>query len=140
MPTAREHLAAAASRRFFYAVGGRNLSADKNTGVLERYDTRSDTWKKLAAMPTPAGSLGAAVVNGQLVAVGGEAPSAIIDRVQGYNLTTQTWAQLAPLPKARHGLGAVAVGHTLFAVGGAQAPGHTESSAETDALDFGDNR
>jgi non-specific serine/threonine protein kinase len=138
MPTPREHLAAAASRRFLYAVGGRELSADTNTGALERYDTKTDTWKKLAAMPTPSGSLGAAVVNGQLVAVGGEAPTAVIAQVQSYNLTRQRWARLAPLPTPRHGLGVVAVGHTLYAVGGAKAPGHAESTDETDALDFGD--
>ena len=71
-------------------------------------------------MPTPAGSLGAAVVNGQLVAVGGEAPRDVINAVQSYNLTTKIWATLAPLPIARHGLAVVGLGHTLYAVGGAQ--------------------
>lgn len=89
-------------------------------------------------MPVPSGSLGAAVVNGQLVAVGGEAPTSVITDVQSYNLTTKVWAKLAPLPTPRHGLGVTAVGHTLYAVGGARAPGHAASADEADALDFGD--
>ncbi len=138
MPTPREHLAAAATRRFVYVVGGRDFSANSNSGVLERYDARNDRWTKLASMPAPGGSLGAAVVNGQLVAVGGEAPTDAVARVQAYNLTTERWAELPPLPTARHGLGVVALGHTLYAVGGATAPGHADSTDEADALDFGD--
>ena len=38
MPTPREHLGAASDGRYLYAVGGRELSADKNLGTLERYD------------------------------------------------------------------------------------------------------
>ncbi len=139
LPTPREHLAAAATRRYVYVVGGRELSSAKNTGALERYDARNDRWTKLAAMPTPAGSLGAAVVNGQLVAVGGEAPRDVINAVQSYNLTTKIWATLAPLPVARHGLAVVGLGHTLYAVGGAQAPAHAASTDDADALDFGDD-
>ncbi len=38
LPTPREHLGAASDGRYLYAVGGRALSADQNTGTLERYD------------------------------------------------------------------------------------------------------
>ena len=41
MPTPREHLGAASDGRYVYAVGGRELSADKNVGALERYDPRA---------------------------------------------------------------------------------------------------
>ena len=37
-PTPREHLGAASDGRYLYAVGGRDLSADKNLPTLERYD------------------------------------------------------------------------------------------------------
>ena len=36
IPTPRDHLAAVADGRYFYAVGGRALSADKNLGAVER--------------------------------------------------------------------------------------------------------
>ena len=51
LPTPREHLGAASDGRYLYAVGGRALSADQNTGTLERYDPQSDTWTKLDSMP-----------------------------------------------------------------------------------------
>ncbi|MBH0121855.1 hypothetical protein I0Q12_20975, partial [Rhodococcus sp. CX] len=38
LPTPREHLAGATDGTYAYAIGGRNLSSDKNTAALERYD------------------------------------------------------------------------------------------------------
>ena len=38
MPTPREHLAAVSDGTYVYAVGGRFLSADKNSAALERFD------------------------------------------------------------------------------------------------------
>ena len=42
LPTPREHLAAASDGRYVYVVGGRNLSSDKNTKLIERYDPRAN--------------------------------------------------------------------------------------------------
>ena len=53
MPTLRDHLAGVSDGKFFYAVGGRVLSADKNLGAVERYDPATNTWTRLPALPTP---------------------------------------------------------------------------------------
>ena len=94
IPTQRDHLAAASDGKYVYAVGGRGLSADKNFTALERYDPGSDSWKKLPDMPVAAGGLGAAIVAGRLVAVGGESPTSVIDAVQSFDLKTSKWSKL----------------------------------------------
>jgi non-specific serine/threonine protein kinase len=136
IPTPREHLAAASDGRSLYAVGGRELAADKNSGALESYDPVADEWKRLPSMPTPAGSLGAAIVRGNLVTVGGEDPTSVFDDVQAYDLTTQKWSELPPMTTPRHGLAVVAINDVLYAIDGALAPTHAESTNVGEALDF----
>jgi non-specific serine/threonine protein kinase len=136
MPTPREHLAAASDGRYLYAVGGRDLSADRNTGALERYDPATDRWTKLAPMPKPAGSLGAAIVRGHLVAVGGEGPDSVLGAVQSFDLRAGAWSELPDMRTPRHGTAVAAFGDTLFAVGGARSPGHAGSTDVAEALEF----
>ena len=136
IPTPREHLAAASDGRALYAVGGRELAADKNSAALESYDPVADEWKRLPSMPTPAGSLGAAIVRGNLVAVGGEDPTDVIDEVQAYDLSTRKWSELPPVTTPRHGLAVVAINNVLYAIAGALAPTHAESTNVGEALDF----
>jgi non-specific serine/threonine protein kinase len=138
IPTPREHLAAASDggSGYVYAVGGRELSADQNSGALERYDPATDAWEELPPMPTPSGSLGAAVVERHLVTVGGEDPASIVKTVQSYDIRTQKWAELPDMLTPRHGAAVVGVGQTLYALDGAEAPTHAESTAAAEALDF----
>ena len=83
IPTPREHLGAASDGRYVYAVGGRELSADKNVGSLERYDPAADSWQELEGMPTASGSVGAAYAGGRVVAVGGESSTSASDARSG---------------------------------------------------------
>ncbi|MEA2346521.1 MAG: hypothetical protein QOG62_308 [Thermoleophilaceae bacterium] len=138
IPTPREHLAAAADggAGSVYAVGGRELSADKNSAALERYDPERNQWVKLPNMPIPAGSIGAAVVQGQLVVVGGETPTTVLKDVQSFDLTTEKWSVLPNMIAARHGMGVVGIGNTLYVIDGALAPTHAQSTATGEALDF----
>ena len=64
--------------RYVYAVGGRFLSADKNSAAFDRFDPRSGTWETLVDMPTPRGSYGATYIDGRIVAVGGEDPTQVL--------------------------------------------------------------
>jgi non-specific serine/threonine protein kinase len=136
LPTPREHLAAVSDGRFLYTVGGRELSADRNARALERYDPRADRWTKLASMPIASGSLGAAILKGRLIAVGGENSTRVLDTVQSYALKSGRWSQLAALPTPRHGLGVAAFGDSLYALGGALGAGHLQSTAKVEALDL----
>jgi non-specific serine/threonine protein kinase len=137
IPTPRDHLGAASDGRYLYAVGGRDLSSDKNFGALERYDPVRDSWKKLKSMPTASGSVGAAYVGGRLIAVGGESPTSASNAVQAYEIQKQAWSRLPNLLSARHGVAVTALNDdSLYAVGGAATPGHVQSSQEAEVLDF----
>src|SRR5947209_1527037 len=124
LPTPRDHLAAASDGTFVYAVGGRNLSADKNLGALDRYDPSAKKWSKLPDLLTPRGDLGASVVGGRIVAVGGESSTGVFPVVESFDITKQQWSSLPPMRTPRHGIAVATVGTSVYAVDGAQVPGH----------------
>jgi non-specific serine/threonine protein kinase len=134
IPTPREHLAAASDGRFFYAVGGRVLSPDKNSRALERYDPAADRWQRLPDMPTPRGGLGAAIADGHLFAVGGETSTDALGQVESYDLAGRSWSAARSMRTPRHGLAVAAIGRSLYALGGAPKPGHASASATAEVL------
>ncbi|QDC12762.1 kelch repeat-containing protein [Rhodococcus ruber] len=136
LPTPREHLAATTDGTYAYAVGGRDLAADKNVATVERYDPGTDTWTALPDMPTPRGGLGVTHLDGRIVAAGGEEPTRVLADVEAFDLITGTWSELPPMGVARHGLVVATVGTTVYAVDGAQRPTHAQSTALAEALDF----
>jgi N-acetylneuraminic acid mutarotase len=136
IPTPREHLAAASDGRYLYAVGGRDLSADKSSTAIERYDPADDSWTELAGMPQAAGGLGAAYAGGRVIAIGAEGTTAASDAVQGYDIRNDTWSRLPALPRARHGVAVAAVGDAVYAIGGATSAGHLGSTKEAEVLDL----
>jgi serine/threonine-protein kinase PknK len=121
---------------YVYTVGGRFLSADKNSAALERFDPGSGTWTKLVGMPTPRGSYGAAYVDGRIVAVGGEEPTMVLNVVEMYDIAEGKWSTLPPMPTARHAEVVATVGNTVYCIGGANRPTHEGPIATVEALDF----
>lgn len=136
MPTPREHLAAVSDGTYVYALGGRFLSADKNTAALERFDPQAGSWIKLGDMPTPRGSYGAAFIDGRIVAVGGEEPTQVVGVAEMYDIADGTWTTLTPMPTPRHAEVVAAVGNTVYCIGGANRPTHEGPVATVEALDF----
>jgi N-acetylneuraminic acid mutarotase len=136
MPTPREHLAAASDGRYLYAVGGRDMSADKSSTAIERYDPADDSWTKLDGMPQAAGGLSAAYAGGRVVTIGAEGATAASDAVQAYDIRNDRWSRLPALPRARHGVAVAAVGDAVYAIGGATSAGHLGSTKEAEVLDL----
>lgn len=136
MPTAREHLAAVSDGTYVYAIGGRFLSADKNSAALERFDPVSGSWTRLVGMPTPRGSYGATYIDGRIVVVGGEEPTMVLNVVEMYEIADGKWTTLAPMPTARHAEVVATVGNTVYCIGGANRPTHEGPIATVEALDF----
>ena len=136
LPTPREHLAAVSDGVYVYAVGGRNLSADENSPAFQRFNPASGTWDDLPDMPTPRGSYGAAMIDGRIVAVGGEEPTRVLATVEMYDITTKKWTTQAPINTPVHGQVVAAVGSTLYCIGGADRPSHEGPVATVEALDF----
>ncbi|OBG69075.1 serine/threonine-protein kinase [Mycobacterium sp. E3305] len=136
MPTPREHLAAVSDGTYVYAIGGRFLSADKNSAANERFDPQSGAWTKLVGMPTPRGSYGATYIDGRIVVVGGEEPTMVLNVVEMYDIADAKWSTLAPMPTARHAEVVATVGNTVYCIGGANRPTHEGPIATVEALDF----
>jgi N-acetylneuraminic acid mutarotase len=120
IPRRRDSLAAATDGRHVYAVGGRWGSYERNVAFLERYDPATDTWTQLPPMPTARGSIGADIVDGRLVVVGGETVAGALDTVEGYDLASGEWRPFPSLPEPRHGAAVVTVGSRLYTLGGAE--------------------
>jgi serine/threonine protein kinase/N-acetylneuraminic acid mutarotase len=136
LPRPREHLAAVSDGVYVYAVGGRFLSADKNSAEFDRFDPETGKWDKLLDMPTPRGSYGAAFIDGRIVAVGGEEPTRVLATVEMYDIADGKWTTLAPIGTPRHGEVVAAVGNTVYCIGGANRPTHEGATATVEALDF----
>jgi non-specific serine/threonine protein kinase len=134
IPTPREHLAAASDGKYAYVVGGRNLSPDKNSAALERFDPATNTWQKLPNMPTPRGGLGAAIAGGHLLAVGGESATSAIGAVESYSIKAQRWTKAPSMRTPRHGIAVAAIERSLYALGGAPRPGHASATSTAEAL------
>ena len=120
IPRRRDSLAAATDGRHVYAVGGRWGSYERNLAFLERYDPATDTWTSLPPMPTARGSIGADIVDGRLVVVGGETVAGALDTVEGYDTASGEWRPFPSLPEPRHGAAVVTVGSRLYTLGGAE--------------------
>jgi serine/threonine-protein kinase PknK len=136
MPTPREHLAAVSDGTYVYSIGGRFLSADKNSAAFERFDPQSGTWTKLVDMPTPRGSYGATFIDGRIVAVGGEEPTRVLGVAEMYDIADGKWSTLPPMPTPRHAEVVATVGNTVYCIGGANRPTHEGPVATVEALDF----
>ena len=136
IPTPREHLAAGSDGRYVYAVGGRELDPGLNLKALERYDPRSDSWQRLPDMPAALGGLGAAFVQGRLVAVGGETSTDVLGTTLSYDIASERWSGAARLGTPRHGMTVVGFGDTVYALEGAREAGHFGSTGISEALSF----
>lgn len=134
IPTPREHMAAASDGRYLYAVGGRNLSPDKNTASLERYDPAEDRWQQLPGMPVPRGGLGAAIIDGRLFAVGGERSTGVYGQVESYDIAGRKWSRAPSMRTPRHGIAVAAIGRALYAMGGGTRPGHASATGTAEVL------
>jgi N-acetylneuraminic acid mutarotase len=122
-PTNREHLAVVAAGDRIYALGGRTAGFDTNTRLVESWRPGERSWRREAPLPGARGGTGAAYAGGEIVSIGGEAPTGTIASVYAYSLARRTWRRLPDLPTPRHGLAVAALGGRVYAIGGGRTPG-----------------
>ena len=134
IPTPGDHLAAASDGTYLYVVGGEKLSSSFALAAVQRFDPASGKWTQLPSMPAAATNVGAAIVGGQLIAIGGETFSGVLNTVRALNLTTDKWSSLPPLPRARHGMGVAVINSTVYVIGGTGQTGHNGSSENVQVL------
>ena len=126
LPTGRSAFSTAVVEGKIYLIGGLLFENEKgNTrglSTVEVYDTKNNSWQRLADMPTPRLYAEAAVVDGKIYVVGGYS---VIDRrmkilkvVEAYDPQTDTWErkQDMSIPRRQFGIGVVA--GKIYAIGG----------------------
>ena len=123
MPTKRGALAAAVIDGKIYVVGGahRKIFSLVNTAALEVYDPASDSWKKLAPVPTPRDHLAASSLDGKLYAIGGRVDVDYhhnLDTNETYDPKTNQWTSLKPLPTKRSGITSQVLDGKILVLGG----------------------
>jgi Kelch motif len=136
IPVPGNHLAAASDGTYLYAVGGHKITETSNTTAVQRFDPATGQWTQLPSMPAPVSGLGAAVIGGQLITVGGDNAMSVFNTVRAYNLATKAWSVLPNLPSARTGMGVTVYRNILYAVDGAAQPGHIASTNTVQILGF----
>lgn len=128
LPTARGALAAVVMAGKIHAVGGarKKLFRLVNTPAHEAYDPATDTWEKLADLPTPRDHLTVSVADGVLYAIGGRINVNYNDNLnvtEAFDPVTGIWQSRAPLPTARSGITSQTVAGKIYVFGGESGEG-----------------
>src|SRR5207342_3198272 len=126
IPLARNEVTLAAVGERIHVIGG----SLKNVAVTyhDEYDPASDSWRSRAPLPKGLDHIGAAALNGKIIAVGGFIASTHKDGqpdVFEYDPRADSWRALSPL---KSGLGSVAVtilDGKIHAIGGRTPAGQT---------------
>jgi N-acetylneuraminic acid mutarotase len=127
----RTEVAAARVGRHIYVVGGFEERSGATTAAVERYDIRSDSWRRMASMPVGLNHPAAVAHRGKVYVHGGYRGRRDLSSATGallrYDPRRNRWRSLraAPTPRAAHAL--AAIGGRLYAAGGANADGSLRS-------------
>lgn len=106
-----------------YVIGGSTGSAPVNTGRVQVYDPRADTWSEAAPVPLAVNHPNVAVVGDKIYLIGGmvgDFPWTAVPNAFEYDPRTDAWTELAPMPAGtERGTAAVgAHGTKIYLAGG----------------------
>jgi Kelch motif protein len=122
MTVPRDHLRLEAVGDRLFAIAGRPDDLRFNLSVTERYDVVSDTWSRVADIPTARSGLASAVLDGFIYTFGGEHVWTSSDGFERYDPERDAWESLGALPEARHGICAGVVDGRIHLVSGGRHP------------------
>lgn len=105
-------------------VGGRD-DQDINLSACDLYDPARDRWFSCMNLHQPRSDFGLSVVNGRLVAVGGDdlrfyRPTQTMEISEG---AINGWLSGPWMPSPRHGMAQVTLGNVVWVIGGAYTSG-----------------
>jgi DNA-binding CsgD family transcriptional regulator/N-acetylneuraminic acid mutarotase len=86
-------------------------------------DDTESPWRELAQMPTRRAYLALAVVEGQVLAIGGKTPEGITAVVEAYDLEDDLWTRGSDKPTPVTFVSAAAIGSEVYVPGGCDAEG-----------------
>ena len=130
-PNARNHLGGIVVAGKLYAIGGQK-GLEENSHAqneVDRYDPTTNTWTKMASMPSSLSHFNASTViyDRYIITVGGENPhNSPKAYVYAYDTVLNKWARLTDLPNARRAGVAGIIGNTLV-----QSSGFSSQHKET---------
>lgn len=117
MPSARGRLAVASIGPRVMVIGGE--AASGVTGLVEVYDTISQTWHNGQNKPTPVANISAVVVSNTVIVPGGYTAAGVpTSIVEAYDLISDIWTSLAPLPAPRFAYAMAALRNRVYVFGG----------------------
>lgn len=144
LPTHRKSFSTAVVDGKIYLIGGtlfehaRGVLRDPGPGIwrgpfgmslVEVYDPETNTWQRLADMPTVRAGANTAVVDGKIYVMGGYAGKdnhgknfKFLKAVEMYDPQTDTWVRKQDLPIPRIQFGVGAVDGKIYAIGGLLDP------------------
>lgn len=133
LPLARNSAAGVSDGDRLHVISGRTV-ADGQTPRHDIYDPRTARWEEAPAFPEPRGGLAAAVLDGAIVAGGGEIfePGSVGTAL--YRLDGAAWSRFETLPVSRHGHGFLVADGALYALGGAERVSASGTMARVDVL------
>ncbi|MEO6497848.1 MAG: kelch repeat-containing protein, partial [Mucilaginibacter sp.] len=131
LPNPRQHSGSVVYEEKIYYIGGQHGQDDKLVAQKEvdRYDPVTNTWKKMADLPVPEGTMGrghicsATIVLGEyIIVVAGETVhnSGRTNIVSAYMPALNTWQNLTPLPQTRYSGVAANLGGVIYYTGGSK--------------------
>ena len=125
LPTKRSGIATAVVDDKIYVIGGtlENVDAPDGVSTLEAYDPQTNTWRKVADMPTRRYYPKAAVVNDIIYVFGGWFEEKGVKthypvRVDAYDPATDTWTRKKDMPVSRVHPAVGAVDGKIYVIGG----------------------
>lgn len=157
-PHARDHFAAVVIDNKLYVAAGRRSkqgAADdtfKDTeAAVDVFDFTTGQWLNGSSVPdnipTKRAGAAAAVLNGELIVIGGEVESnppddLALTTTEALNPTSGTWRTLAPMNLGRHASQAVVHNDAIYLPAGSKTKGATEITASESFMEvfsFGDS-
>jgi len=96
--------------------------------------TDESSWNTMMPMPTARGSLGVAVVNGKIYAIGGLSGNLPINNNEQYDPVTNQWTIEAPLPSARSSFALAVYNNKIYVIGGTGGNGFVGTNEVYDPL------
>ena len=136
IPTARGYIGAAMLDERIYVLGGKRIRSpaekeasgdDKHFithGDFEALDLRTQTWTRLASLPSPRAGLTAAACRGRIYAIAGvhmDRGGEPFDQVWVFDPPSGRWESGPPLPMAVWGPAAATVDDVIYVAGGGAA-------------------
>jgi hypothetical protein len=119
LPGNRDHAALVALGDSLYLVGGFTTGLTGATADVWVLSAPDGKWQEVAPMRTARGALGATVIDGRILAVGGvDERGRDLASTEWYDPDADTWTRGPALSRTRQHLGVAARGDTVYAIGG----------------------